>query len=126
MKTKSREQAERVRPLYSEAAARNNAWLDVVCQAIQHGASTASDVSASVEPAASALVQWVSARNRALGVSELAPPIGDALKKRVIADLTAIAGETWKATRGANEQKRTKAATSLKERLQWRSWDEVQ
>ena len=55
IKTKSKEQAEQVRPLYAEAASRNNAWLDVVCQAIQQGAATAPDVSASVEPAASAL-----------------------------------------------------------------------
>ncbi len=77
IKAKSREQAEQVRPLYAEAASRNNAWLDVVCQSIQQ-------------------------------------------------DLTEIASETWKANREANEQKRMKTATALKERLQWRSWEEVQ
>ncbi len=125
IKAKSKEQSEQVRELYAEAASRNNRWLELICQAIQQGASAAPDVSASVEPAASALVRWVSARNRALGVPELTPPIGDAVKKRVIADLTEIASETWKANRGANEQKRMKAGTALKERLQWRSWEEV-
>jgi hypothetical protein len=28
--------------------------------------------------------------------------------------------------RGGNEQKRTKSADALKERLRWRSWEEVQ
>ena len=45
IKAKSKEQGEQVRPLYAEAASRNNAWLDVVCQSIQQGASTAPDVS---------------------------------------------------------------------------------
>ena len=44
----------------------------------------------------------------------------------MVADLTEIANETWKSNRGANEQKRLKGATALKERLQWRSWEEVQ
>jgi hypothetical protein len=44
----------------------------------------------------------------------------------VIADLTEIASETWKANRSANEQKRLKAATALKERLQWRNREAVQ
>ena len=40
IKAKSRDQAEQVHPLYAEAASRNNAWLDIVCQAIKQGAST--------------------------------------------------------------------------------------
>ena len=81
IKTKSKEQAEQVRPLYAEAASRNNAWLEIVCQAIQQGASTAPDVSATVEPAASALVQWVSARNRVLGVPDLTPTLGEGVRR---------------------------------------------
>lgn len=126
IKAKSKAQAEQVRPLYAEAAARNNAWLDVVCQSVRERDSTGPDVSSHVEPAASALVQWVSARNRVLGVAELTPPVADAVKKRVIADLTEIASATWKSHRGGDEQKRTQAVTTLKERLQWRPWEEVQ
>jgi len=125
IKAKSQEQAGQARALYAEAASRNNAWLEAVCQAIQQGSSSAPNVSAMVEPAATALVQWVSARNRALGLPELTSPIGDTVKKRVIADLTDISNETWSRNRNAAEQKRTQAATSLKERLQWRSWEEV-
>ena len=87
-------------------------------QAIQQGASTAPDVSPMVEPAASALVAWVSARNRALGVADLTGSIADAVKKRVIQDLTEIANASWRSNRGVNEQKRTKSADALKERLQ--------
>jgi hypothetical protein len=116
IKTKSKEQAEQVRPLYAEAASRNNAWLGTVCQAIQQGKGP--DVAAIIESAASALVQWVSARNRALGVAELTPPIAEAVKKRVVADLTEISAETWKDNRGASDQKRLKNAAALKDRLQ--------
>ena len=125
IKAKSQEQAGQARALYAEAASRNNAWLATVCQAIQQGSSGAPNVSAMVEPAATALVQWVSARNRALGLPELTSPIGDTVKKRVIADLTDISNETWSRNRNAAEQRRTQAATALKERLQWRSWEEV-
>jgi N-acetylglucosamine kinase-like BadF-type ATPase len=125
IKAKAKDQVDQVRPLYIEAASRNNAWLDTVSQAIQQGTSTAPDISATVEPAASALVAWVSARNRALGVADLTGTIADSVKKRVIADLTEIANATWRSNRGGNEQKRTKSADALKERLRWRSWEEV-
>ena len=126
IKVKAKDQVDQVRPLYVEAASRNNAWLDTVSQAIQQGTSTAPDISATVEPAASALVAWVSARNRALGVADLTGPIADSVKKRVISDLTEIANATWRSNRGGNEQKRTKSADALKDRLRWRSWEEVQ
>lgn len=124
IKAKSGDQAEQLRPLYAEAASRNNAWLDTVCQAIQQGMSTAPEVSAAVDPAASALVAWVSARNRALGVADLTGPIAGAVKKNVIEDLSELATATWKSNRGGSEQKRMKAAQALKDRL--RSWEEIQ
>lgn len=126
IKAKSRDQAEAVRVLYTEAASRNNAWLDIVCQAIHQGASTAPDVSAVVDPAASALVAWVSARNRALGIAELTGPLAGAAKKRIIEDLTTIASAAWKINRGGTEQKRRTSADALKDRLRWRGWEEVQ
>ena len=125
IKAKSQDPAGQVRALYAEAASRNNAWLDSVCQAIQQDSSSPPDVSAMVEPAATALVQWVSGRNRTLGLPELTSPIADTVKKKVIADLSDISNETWRSNRNAAEQKRTQAATALKERLQWRSWEEV-
>ena len=125
IKTKSKDQADQVRSLYAEAASRNNAWLDMVCQSIQQAPSSAPDVSAAVEPAATALVQWVSARNRALGLPELTGPIADSVKKRVTQDLTDIANETWRGNRSGNEQRRTQAANALKERLQWRGWEDL-
>jgi hypothetical protein len=125
IKAKSQEQAEHVRALYVEAASRNSAWLASVCQAIQQGAPAAPDVKETVEPA-TALVQWVSARNRVLGVSELTPPLAEAVKKRVMEDLTEIANGSWKNARGANEQKRAKTASDLKDRLTWRTWEEIQ
>ena len=40
--------------------------------------------------------------------------------------LTPIANAAWKSNRGGNEQKRPKSADALKDRLRWRSWEEVQ
>ena len=62
----------------------------------------------------------------ALGVADLTGPIADSVKKRVISDLTEIANATWRSNRGGNEQNRTKSADALKDRLRWRSWEEVQ
>ena len=126
IKAKSMEQAEQVRTPYSEAASKNNVWLDAVRQTLQQLGSSAPDVASAAEQAATALVEWVSARNRALGEPEMTAIVADSVKKRIVAGLTDIANETWKDNRAANDQKRTKAATALKDRLQWRTWQEVQ
>jgi hypothetical protein len=41
IKTKSPQPSDQIRTTYSEAASRQNAWLDVVCQAVEQGASSA-------------------------------------------------------------------------------------
>lgn len=71
-------------------------------------------------------VAWVSARNHALGDPELAPAIAEAVQKSVVQDLIEIANGSWKGNRGDTEETRTKAAIKLKERLQWRGWEEIQ
>jgi hypothetical protein len=126
IKARAKDQVDQVRPLYAEAASRNNAWLGTVSQVIEQASPTAPDVSVSVDPAASALLQWVSARNRALGAKELTPSIADGLKKRIVQELSEIATGTWKDNRGASEQSRKKAAAALTERLEWRTWEDIQ
>jgi hypothetical protein len=91
IKMKSQQEAEQVRGLYTAAASNNNAWVDMVCQAIEQGAPAAPDVSGVAGSAASSLVEWVCARNRALGLPELRGSVGESVKKAVTQDLTDIA-----------------------------------
>ena len=126
IKAKPPGEIEQIRALYTEAASRNNAWLDIVCQAVQQPSSTAPDVTAAVEPAASTLVAWVSARNRALGVAGLTPAVADAVRTSVVAELTEIAGATWKRNHGGSAPRRANAVAGLNGRLRWKAWDEVQ
>jgi hypothetical protein len=125
IKAKSEGPAEYVRSAYEEAASRNNAWLETTCQAVQTGPASALDMTASADAAATALIQWVAARNRALGLAELSTAVGDSLKKQIVQDLGEITRSTWRSARSANEAKRAKTAAGLKERLQWRMWDEI-
>ena len=126
IRMKSQQEAEQVRGLYAAAASNNNAWLDMVCQAIEQGAPAAPDVSGVAGSAASSLVEWVSARNRALGLPELTGPVGESVKNAVVQDLTDIASGTWRDSRGDSADKRKKAAATLRERLRWKAFEEVQ
>jgi hypothetical protein len=83
IKTKSPPPSERIRTAYTEAATRQNAWLDAVCLAVEQGASTAPDVAAMADSAATSLVGWVSVRNKALALPELTGPAADGVKKSV-------------------------------------------
>jgi hypothetical protein len=87
-----------VRERYSEAAVRNNAWLDAVCQAIQQGSATAPDVATSVEAAAVSLVDWAKLRNRALGIPDMNEAAAASVKRMVVRDLTEIAKAEWTTT----------------------------
>jgi hypothetical protein len=98
----------------------------MVCQAIEQGAATAPDVSSVAGSAASSLVEWVSARNKALDIPELTGPVAESVKKSVVQDLTDITLSTWRDNRGGNADKRKKAATMLRERLRWKAFEEVQ
>ncbi len=125
IKTKSSEQGEQVKALYEAAASANNAWLDAVSQAIQQGAATAPDVTAAVQTAATSLMEWVAVRNRTLGVPEITGVPTDAAKKSIVQDLTEISSAAWSTHHAADEKKRTTAASALKERFRWKSWEEV-
>jgi hypothetical protein len=116
---------DQIRSAYVEAASRQNAWLDSVCQAIEQGAANAPDVSSSAQSAATSLVEWVNVRNRALGVPELSGAIADSTKKSVAEDLIDIAAGTWKNNRSSDAKKRSSAAASLKERLRWKTFEEI-
>lgn len=125
IKMKSQQEAEQVRGLYTAAASNNNVWMDMICQAIEQGAPAAPDVSSAAASAASSLVEWVSARNRALGLPELTGPVGESVKKAVVQDLTDIASSTWRDSRGDNADRRRKAAATLGERLRWKPFEEI-
>lgn len=126
IKKKSAQEAEQVRERYNDAAARNNAWLDALCQAIQQGSATAPDVSASADAAAVSLVEWAKVRNRALGIPEMNEAATAAVKRMAVRDLNEIAKAEWASKHRGDESRRTKAATALKERLRWKTWEEVQ
>jgi hypothetical protein len=125
IKMKSQQEAEQVRGLYTAAASNNNAWVDMLCQAIEHGAPAAPDVSTVAGSAASSLVEWVSARNRALGLPELTGPVGESVRKTVVQDLTDIASSAWRDSRSDNADKRKRAAATLGERLRWKPFEEI-
>ena len=126
IKKKSAEEAQQERERYSDAATRNNAWLDVVCQAIEQGSATAPDVATSVEAAAVALIEWVKVQNRALAIPEMNEAATVSVKRMVVRDLTEIAKAEWNSKRRGDEARRRKAAATLKERLRWKSWEEIQ
>jgi hypothetical protein len=56
---------------------------------------------------------------------ELTGAIADSTKKSVVQDLLDIANETWKNNRSTDAKKRTSAASSLKDRLRWRAFEEI-
>ena len=117
--------SDQVRSAYIEAATRQNAWLEAVCQAVEQGAPAAPDVSAPAQSAAASLVEWVNIRNRTLGLAELTAPAADSTKKSVAGDLIEIANATWKSNRSGDAKKRSAAANALKERLRWKPFEEV-
>ncbi len=125
IKSKSPQQDDLVRKQYTEAATRQNVWLESVCASIAEGSSTSPDVSDAATSAAVSLVEWVNVRNRALGLPELAGDSVDVVKKSVTTDLVEIASRTWKGNRSGDAKKRASVAESLKTRLRWASFDEV-
>jgi hypothetical protein len=125
IKSKSPQPSEQIRAAYVEAATKQNAWLDVVCQAVEQGSTAAPDVSTAAQSAADSLVEWVNVRNRALGLPELTGAVADSTKKSVVQDLLNIASESWKGNRSTDAKKRTSAASSLKDRLRWRAFEEI-
>lgn len=125
IKRRGSSESDTARGVYTEAATRHNAWVEALCASIEQGTASAPDV-ATIEPAASALVAWLNARNRFLGVSEMTAPIEDSVKRKVVQELTEISTASWKTNRGADPKRRSAVATSLKERLAWRTWEEIQ
>jgi hypothetical protein len=125
IKTKSPQHSEQVRTAYTDAAMQQNAWLDALCQAVEQGTAAAPDLSSVAAAAASSLVDWVNVRNRALGLPELTGALGDNTRKSVAQDLLDITRTTWRSNRSADAKKRSSTANSLKERLGWRTFEEI-
>lgn len=118
--------SEEVRRAYIDAATQQNTWLDSVCGALEQGGSSAPEVSAAAQGAASSLVEWVNHRNRVLGLPELTGAIAEGVKKKTSQDLVDVAMETWKSNRSGDAKKRMTVSTALKDRLRWKSFEEVQ
>lgn len=110
---------------YALAADKNNAWLNAVCAAVESGAS-APDSTASAE-AASALVEWVIARNAALHIegATLTGKAGDGVRSSIAQDLDLVGSESLATNRRASEVKRKDAVKALRVRFTWKTWDEV-
>ena len=125
IKAKSSQPGDEIRTAYTKAATSQNAWLDAVCRTVEQATTSAPDVSVAADTAAQTLVEWVSVRNRALGLPELTGATADSVKKSVTQDLVDIASATWKNNRSADTKKRAAVAASLKERLRWKAFDEI-
>ena len=126
IKAKSSEEAQRVRDLYTDAMSRNNVWVDIVCQAIEQGTTSAPDVSAAAAPAATSLIAWVGGRNRVLGLPELTGETAESVRKLVVQNISDIADAAWRDNRSRDGEKRRKAAGALRDRLQWSTFEAVQ
>jgi hypothetical protein len=124
IKKKSPAQAEEVRAAYSAAATRHNTWLEQACQGAESAPSSPPDTTVQASAAASALVDWVALRNRALELPVMTSDVADTIKKGIVLDLTEIAGHIRKIGRAAPDRK-SKELDALKERLRWKSWESV-
>lgn len=100
--------------------------VDAVYGAIEQGASSAPDVAAIAEPAASSLVEWVGGRNKALALPDLTVANADAARKQIRQNLLDIADGAWRSARNRDPEKRKKAAAELRERLRWKAFAEIQ
>jgi hypothetical protein len=116
---------DQVRAAYTAAASHQNAWLDLVCQAVEEGAPAAPDVTAASEAATAALMDWITIGGRALGLEPLSDSLTEGLRKSIARDLVEIASDTWSTHRSADAKKRTKATTSLQTRLRWKTAEEL-
>ena len=125
IKSKSPALGDQVRSAYTKAATEQNAWLEIVCQGMEQSSSSESDMTAAAEAAATSLVAWVAARNRALGETELAGASADTAKTWVHGNLTEVAAEVWRRNRSASQQQRERTSADLRKRLLWRSWEQV-
>jgi hypothetical protein len=114
------------RKAYSSAAASQNAWLDLVLQAVDQRSVTPPDVSAASQAATAAVMEWVAVGGRALGLPPLTSSLEKGLRKSVEQDLNAIAKETWKSYAAADGPKRDPAIASLSGRLRWKTLEELQ
>jgi hypothetical protein len=81
--------------IYDCPAAKQNTWLESACTAIEKGGTTAPDTSSAAGAAAASLIEWVGARNRALGEPELKGEIAETTKKSIMERLTVISTEAW-------------------------------
>ena len=100
--------------------------MDIVCDAIQQGASAAPDVTTAAEPAAVSLIAWVGGRNKALGLPDLTGQYAESVKKVVLQNISAIADGAWRNNRGRDQARRQKAAADLRGRLSWKKFEELQ
>ena len=122
---KSTAAVEQARAAYTAAAAQQNAWLDLVCEAIEAGSTTAPDVSAASQAATAALMNWVAVGGEALELPALSDSVAAGLRKSVTQDLIDIASGAWTSNRDADPKARSEAAASLKARLRWKTAQEL-
>ena len=118
-------QVDQAKAAYTQAATQQNAWLDLVVQAVEQDAPAAPDVTAASQSATAALMNWIAVGGRALKLPALNDSTAAGLSKAFARDLTDIATATWTAHKGADPQKRSEAVASLKARLRWKTAEEI-
>jgi hypothetical protein len=111
--------------LYDATADAHNEWLSATDAAIKQGTTTEA-LNTTAGKAAATLVQWVAARNRALGETVLAGAVAATAETRIRQDLLSITTETVNRARGQNEKRRTQAVATLDARLRWKPWADLQ
>jgi len=123
--TKSSASVDEARKAYTSAATSQNAWLDLVLQAVDQRTVTQPDVTAASQTATAALMEWVAVGGKALGLPPLSSSMEKGLRKSVEQDLIEIGKDTWKTLVNADVKKRDESVASLNARLRWKSADEV-
>ena len=122
---KSDPQIDQARTSYTTAASSQNAWLDLVCNTIEQGATAAPDMIGPSQAAATALMDWVAVGGKVLGLPVLKDSVAKDLQKAFTQNLIEIGNTAWKTYSSADEKTRTEVVTHLKTRLRWKTAQEV-
>lgn len=124
IRAKAPQDAEQVRAFYDEAAAANSAWLDATQAALGRGEVDAA-VTDAAGKAASALLRWVAARNKALGETMPAARVVEAAEANIRQSLVDISTEFARKHGRADAKKKADVVADLSRRLRWKPWNEL-
>lgn len=107
---------------YAAAATAHNEWLSAATTAIEQGAMS-EGVSDAAGKAAAAFVQWIRAKNGAVGEPVISGAEAEKTEAATRQDLIDIASETI--AKGNGDAKRRSDASALASRLRWKTWSDL-